>query len=111
MNARDSTCRNIVVTAELVQCLNQALKASDTKLNQTYAQVKSLLSPEDRRALTHAQQLWIQYRDANCKAEYNLYGGGSGGPPTHLACLEAETRARDASLKRSFGWLQEKAGS
>jgi len=110
MNAPDSPCREVVVTSELAQCLGLALKATDTKLNQTYAKVQHLLSPDEAKTLVQAQRLWMQYRDATCNAEYGLYGGGTGGPPTRLACLEAETRAREASLQRSFGWLKEKSG-
>src|SRR5689334_23988086 len=36
------------------------------------------------------------------RSEYELYGGATGGPPARLACLEAETRSRAASLLRSY---------
>jgi uncharacterized protein YecT (DUF1311 family) len=108
MNAPDGPCQKVSVTSELVQCLDQALKKGDANLNRTYAQVKRVLSPDETKALAQAQRLWIRYRDAACAAEYSLYGGGTGGPPTRLACLEAETRTREASLKRSYGWRLEK---
>ena len=110
MNAPDSPCQGVVVTSDLVKCLNQALNASDAKLNSAYTQVQRALSAEEAKTLVQAQRYWIQFRDATCKAEYNLYGGGTGGPPTRLACLEAETRAREASLQRSFGWRVQKSG-
>ena len=45
-----------------------------------------------------AQRLWIEYRDANCTAERELYAGGTAATPVYLACLEAMTRARTNEL-------------
>ena len=45
-----------------------------------------------------AQRLWIQYRDATCSAERDLYEGGTAAAPAYLAWLEAMTRARTKEL-------------
>ncbi|GAA5004192.1 DUF1311 domain-containing protein [Pseudoluteimonas lycopersici] len=110
MNAPDGPCRGVVITSDLTECLDLAWKKSDAKLNDTYARVQRVLDPEEKRRLVQSQRFWIKYRDATCDAEYQLYGGGTGGPPARLACLEAETRAREASLQRSYGWRVEKFG-
>jgi uncharacterized protein YecT (DUF1311 family) len=54
------------------------------------------------------QRLWVQFRDANCSAEYSLYGGGSAGPTARAACIEAVTRQRTAELKTMYGWVLDK---
>ena len=110
MNAPDGPCRRVVVTSDLTECLDLAWRKSDAKLNETYARVQRVLDPDEKKRLVQSQRFWIKYRDATCDAEYKLYGGGTGGPPTRLACLEAETRAREASLLRSYGWRVEKFG-
>jgi uncharacterized protein YecT (DUF1311 family) len=110
MNAENGPCRGVVVTSELTQCVYQAREKADAKLNETYGQVMRVLTPGERKDLVQAQRLWIKYRDATCYAEYKLFGGGTGGPPARMACLEAETRAREASLLRSYGWRVEKFG-
>ena len=43
-----------------------------------------------------------------CQAEYNLYGGGTGGPTTHSACIAANTGQRVAELSTMYGWRLEK---
>jgi uncharacterized protein YecT (DUF1311 family) len=48
------------------------------------------------------QRLWIQYRDANCTAERDLYDGGTAASPAYLACLEAMTRARTRELAVTY---------
>ena len=53
---------------------------------------------EDEKRLVTAQRLWIEYRDANCTAERELYAGGTAATPVYLACLEAMTRARTNEL-------------
>ena len=110
MNAIDSPCRGVGDTLDQVRCFDRAWKESDAKLNETYAKIKSLLTTKDQGQLERAQRLWIQYRDVTCNAVHDLYEGGTAGPPTRLECLEAETRAREASLQRSYGWIVEKFG-
>jgi len=110
MNTPDGPCDGVVVTSDLTQCLDLAWEKADAALNGTYGQVQRALAMEDRKRLVEAQRLWIEYRDATCDAEYRLYKGATAGPATRLACLEAETRAREASLLRSFGWRIGKSG-
>lgn len=110
MNAQDGACRESVVTSDLTQCLDLAWKKSDAKLNDIYARVQRVLDQEEKGRLVRSQGLWIKYRDATCDAEYGLYGGGTGGPPTRLACLGAETRMRETSLLRTYGWRLKKFG-
>jgi uncharacterized protein YecT (DUF1311 family) len=108
MNAPDGPCRDAAVTLDLSSCMTKALKSADTKLNATYLRIQTALTEEEVKSLAKAERLWVQYRDANCNAEYSLYDGGTGGPPTRLACLEAETKTREVSLRRSFWWRVEK---
>ena len=110
MNAADAPCRGVVVTSELTRCLDLARGKADARLNETYGQMLDVLTPGERKDLVQAQRLWIKYRDAACDAEYKLFEGGTAGTPARLACLEAETRAREASLLRWYGWRIAKFG-
>jgi len=102
MNEKDSPCSNTVVTVDLANCLAHARDAADAKLNAVYKQLRGKLDAADGQRLVAAQRLWIQYRDANCAAERELYGGGTGGPPTFLACIEAMTRACTKELAVTY---------
>jgi uncharacterized protein YecT (DUF1311 family) len=110
MNDPNEPCANAVSTAEMIKCLDKAYEAADRDLNALYGRIQKVVDPDELRALVSAERLWLQYRDATCQAEYKLFGGGTAGPPTRLACLVAETRARHASLSRSYGWRLEKFG-
>ncbi len=83
-------------------------KQTDRELNNVYARVRAVLSPEERNDLLEAQRAWLKYRDLTCTAEYHLYGEGTGGPVTRLACLAAITQERAATLKTTYGWRLEK---
>jgi uncharacterized protein YecT (DUF1311 family) len=98
MNEKDSPCAGIAVTADLASCLVNAREAADAQLNAAYRRLREKLNAADRQRLVAAQRLWIQYRDANCAAERDLYEGGTAAPPAYLACLEAMTRARKKEL-------------
>jgi uncharacterized protein YecT (DUF1311 family) len=102
MNEKDSPCANVGPTSDLVQCWSKARDASDAEMNSVYQSLLKRLDASDRERLTIVQRHWILYRDTNCSAAWALYGGGTGGPPEHLACLERMTRARAKELHVTY---------
>jgi|SRR5690348_7360696 uncharacterized protein YecT (DUF1311 family) len=110
MNAPDAPCQPPASNAEMTSCFIQASKAADERLNKTYSQIREVLSPGEQRDLQSAQRLWLKFRDTNCSAERNLYGGGSAGPTVQAACIEADARQRTNDLKVMYGWRLEKLG-
>jgi len=99
MNEKDSPCANVVVTADLAGCLSTARDSADARMNSVYNKIRERLDATRVQRLQAAQRLWIQYRDANCSAERDLYAGGTASGPAYLACLEAMTRARTKELE------------
>ena len=108
MNAKDGPCQVPSSTAEETACFADALKKSDSQLNQMYRRVQSVVAGDNLVNLRTAQRLWMQFRDTNCKAEYELYEGGSAAPTVRLACKEEMTRKRVEELKTMYGWVMEK---
>jgi uncharacterized protein YecT (DUF1311 family) len=102
MNEKDSPCADVVQTAELTNCLSDARDKADTKLNAVYKEVRSRLEGADLENLIKTQRLWIQYRDANCSAERDLYEGGTAKYAVYFACLESMTRARTRELQVTY---------
>jgi uncharacterized protein YecT (DUF1311 family) len=105
MNSANAPCRNVVVTVAIENCFDKAYKAADAGLNQSYGQISKVLQPDDLQRLKEAQRLWIQFRDATCTAESNLYNGGTASAPAYSACLEELTRQRTADLETIYGWV------
>jgi uncharacterized protein YecT (DUF1311 family) len=102
MNEKDSPCANVIVTAELTKCLSDARDTADAKLNSVYKEIRSRLEGADAKSLTKTQRLWIQYRDANCSAERDLYTGGTAKYAVYFACLESLTRGRTGELQVTY---------
>lgn len=102
MNEPDSPCAKIGGTVDLTACLDKARSSSDAELNAVYGDLRKRLDPDEVKQLVAAQRLWIQYRDANCAAERDLYGSGTGRGPAYLACLEAMTRERSRELHITY---------
>ena len=102
MHQKDSPCANVVVTVDLESCLAKASDAADANLNAAYRELRSKLDAANMQRLVDAQRLWIQYRDANCSAERDLYEGHTAASPAYLACLEAMTRARTKELTITY---------
>lgn len=106
MNATGAPCQNTSgVTATLDNCFARAYRAADDQLNQLYRQIRQVLKPDEQQQLIAAQRLWLQLRDATCKAESDLYKGGDAESPAYAACLEEETRQRLSDLKTIYGWV------
>lgn len=107
MNAKDAPCQS-GPNAEQTQCFFKEAQAADRELNLVYNKIRTALSPTDQSKLQAAQRLWVQFRDANCAAERELYDGGSAAPMVFQACLGADTRQRIAELNVMYGWRLEK---
>lgn len=108
MNVKGVPCNKPSSNAEETQCFYRAYHAADQSLNLLYSQVMKALEADDQQHLRDAQRLWIQYRDVTCNAEKALYEGGTGGPTTYNACLEATTQQRTKELQTTYGWRLEK---
>jgi len=106
MNAADAPCQKTNGnTAALDNCFGRAYRAADDELNQLYKQIRGVLTPAEQQQLLTAQRLWLQLRDATCKAESDLYKGGDAESPAYAACMEEETRLRTEDLKTTYGWV------
>ena len=108
MNAKDGPCQAPATGAEETACFYAASKKSDTELNALYRRIQTVVGGDELAKLKTAQRLWIQFRDANCNAEHELYSGGSAAPMVQLACMEAVTRHRTEELKVMYAWRLEK---
>ncbi len=108
MNAPDAPCQRAGSNADETACFVTTYQAADKELNRVYGVVLSIVDGDELLKLKAAQRLWIQFRDANCSAERELYRGGSAAPMVDYACLEAMTRNRTTELKTMYGWRVEK---
>lgn len=104
-NSPSAPCRNVAATMAMENCFDSVYRAADRGLNQMYGQISRVLQPDDLQRLKVAQRLWIQFRDATCTAESDLYMGGTASAPAYSACMEELTRQRAAELKTIYGWV------
>jgi uncharacterized protein YecT (DUF1311 family) len=102
VNEQDSPCAKVVVTTDLVACLEKARASADVELKSLYGTIRTMLNANDSEHLTMAERLWIQYRDANCDAERSLYERGTASSPAYLGCVEAMTRERTKELRITY---------
>lgn len=112
MNAKDGPCQRPATGAKGTACFGEVYKKSDEELKKLYYRVfgvVGVVGGDELVKLKEAQRLWLQFRDANCAAEAELYMGGSVRPMVGLACLEAVTRHRAEELNVMYGWRLEKS--
>jgi len=100
--AQDDETKCCCTTYDTSVCLSKIHDGVEVQLDTTYKAVLEIAkgyTPEDVENFKDAQQKWLVFRDAACKAEYGLWGKGSGGPNAHAMCIIRITRGRIADLK------------
>ena len=102
--AQDDESKCCCSTYDMSLCLGKIHKRVDERLNKTYSDALEEFKDSDTDTvnLKDAERKWLEYRDAACKAEYGLWGGGSGGPNALTMCLIRITRVRTADLKNAY---------
>jgi uncharacterized protein YecT (DUF1311 family) len=102
--AQDDESKCCCTTYDVSVCLGKIRKKADADLNRAYEDALGGLkdSPTDIGNLKNAERKWVEYRDAACKAEYGLWGGGSGGPNAFAECVIRITRVRTSDLKNAY---------
>lgn len=96
-------CEEKRTTLDISQCLGTALKRADTELNRSYQQALKNLNMADGERLRIAQRAWAAYRDAQCKAEFELWDGGTGGQIALPQCMLKLTKRRTTEIKETYG--------
>ncbi|MEW5684903.1 MAG: lysozyme inhibitor LprI family protein [Pseudomonadota bacterium] len=108
MNAKDAPCRAAATTAQAAACFARAHQDQELVLAKLLNRIRPAVEGDELSLLDRAQTAWLQYRRLSCDAEYAMYGGGTGGPVTRAACLEAFTRDRIVQLHKVYDWRVEK---
>lgn len=110
----DNLCDDPATTIEVNQCGQSAHQIAEEKLNTAYqdalhriqTELADMQQQDDiRQALTEAQRLWVQYREKDCGAIYDL--GRYGTTPVirdslYWSCMIKRTEQRIIELA-SFG--------
>jgi uncharacterized protein YecT (DUF1311 family) len=97
--SKSDPCSNVSSQSEMTICWGKEYKAADTRLNQVYRQLVSMLGGEEKLELKKAQTAWLKYRDANCEFAANQYKGGSMRPMIYAMCLAEMTDNRTTELR------------
>lgn len=95
-------------TIEENACAKYRFDEKDRLLNSTYqALLKQIPSEKDpasegessRGMLVKAQRRWVEFRDADCKAKYQLYVGGTIRTVMFFGCMVERTEQRIKELQ------------
>jgi uncharacterized protein YecT (DUF1311 family) len=89
-------------TADMLECDADELDRQDARLNNTYKNLMSKLSPDRKKALLKAQQAWIKFREANCDYWYDPRGrraASFNGNGCRLTMTAARTKELEGMLE------------
>jgi uncharacterized protein YecT (DUF1311 family) len=102
---QDEEVKCCCTTYDTSICLSKVRDKVDAELSDTYQRALKMtkrVGDDDVENLKDAQRKWAAYRDAACKAEYGLWGRGSGGPNAQAMCVIRLTRQRTEDLKNVY---------
>jgi uncharacterized protein YecT (DUF1311 family) len=92
-------CKSPKYTPEFNFCSEQAYKAADKKLNDTYKKAQTALSDEDKQALLSIQRDWLKLRDQHCNLETKETKQGTAWYQFHMDCQTRLTQARTVDIE------------
>jgi uncharacterized protein YecT (DUF1311 family) len=99
-------CVQAVTTPDINACAAADQKKVEAELNVVYTRVLQNLQPANtetendsklKAALIDAQRAWVKFREADCKALFARYEGGTIRTVMYLGCMQqhAEQRVKD----------------
>lgn len=93
-------CQNAMATPDINECASIEQKKVEDKLNKVYQRViKTIGEADTRKALVDAQRAWVKFREADCKAVYELYKGGTIRTVMFIGCMQQHAEARIKNLE------------
>lgn len=103
-------CETQSNTFEINACAKQQYEELDKHLNNTYGKLLNAIPAENdiditgespKSLLIKAQRRWVEFRDADCKAKYQIYNGGTIRNAIYLGCIRERTEQRIKELSDS----------
>ncbi|KJW03429.1 hypothetical protein REIP_1462 [Rickettsia endosymbiont of Ixodes pacificus] len=94
-------CNNALTQGDMHYCADEEYKKVDKELNQIYQEILKHISDKQEQVnlLKKSQNLWIKYREAECKFQsFGVYGG-SVYPMILLMCFTKKTKSVSKNLK------------
>lgn len=100
-------CAKAVSTPDIAECAVREQKQVEARLNARYQKLMRELdgkndpasrSPELKQAVIEAQRAWVKYREADCKAVYQMYIDGSARGAMFTGCMQAHAEQRIKAL-------------
>jgi uncharacterized protein YecT (DUF1311 family) len=95
-------CDDEMTQTGLNVCFANAYKSEESRLKVTYNHYLTILSSTDKTNLLTAQEAWLRYRDAECKAVADQFEGGSMQPMQFSSCMYELTLARIRELNDDY---------
>jgi len=100
-------CETEANTIEINQCAMQRFEQQDKLLNAAYQAALQVVPSANepgtsgetpRTLLVKAQRRWVEFRDADCKAKYQVFAGGTIRNAIYLGCMRERTEQRIKEL-------------
>lgn len=103
-------CSNALTTMEINTCAAAQQEQTEAQLNAVYQQLMERLAEPDglddpasvQQQVRTAQRLWIDFRKADCDAQFALYAGGSIRTAVYLGCMQTRAAQRITELESYF---------
>ena len=100
--ATGADCEIATTQREIEECSRARLESANRALETAYDGYVASLTGQERDLLGRAQEVWLQYREANCEAAAAVYAGGSMAATESVARKERLPPERLTELRRIY---------
>jgi uncharacterized protein YecT (DUF1311 family) len=95
-------CGDAADQATMNACFKAEYAKADASLHATYLRYLKILKETDKANLINVQNVWLKYRDAECKVTSSQYEGGSMQPTQFYGCMQSLTSRRQVEIKNDY---------
>ena len=89
-------------------CYQRLADQTNLRRQEVYRSIVAVVEPAEAARLANVEALWMQYREAACQTEHDLFDGGTAGLSALPTCRLALTREHIRDLQDGYQWLVDK---
>ena len=96
---KHNPCKNALTMSEMRDCASKEYEKADAELNKVYKELMERLESEvAKNNLKESEQIWINFRDSNCKFKSDYEEGGTLPRLEYVICRTDMTKGRSKEL-------------
>ncbi len=100
--AASANCESSITTRDILICFQAELAAKDSEIERLRAQLRSVLSSEEKILYEQSELAWASFQLANCNAARSIFADGTMASVVFAQCKLEMTTQRIVDLQKTY---------